>query len=198
MNTLNIFHSEFDCVLQLHPPTFLVDLIDRSLSEVQALYVSSTEILLDLDGGKKLMTWQEHLVCTTYPLFMRGEKLALQFFVVILLHLKISKWKFSLQFFALQYFSFFHYSLVAWPIHFKFQNENFHFKFKKWKFNFFSFLCGGMDNFFRTLKTKNFIWFQKWFFFQIFSWCHKRNFFSTRGCQIYLKFTKVIYLPLQK
>jgi hypothetical protein len=56
MNTLNIFHSEFDCVLQLHPPTFLVDLIDRSLSEVQALYVSSIEILLDLDGGKKLMT----------------------------------------------------------------------------------------------------------------------------------------------
>jgi hypothetical protein len=70
--------------------------------------------------------------------------------------------------------SIFHSSLVVWPILFKFLNENFDFIFQKWKFNSFSFPCGGMA-FFQISKTKNFISNLKNEFFLNFSWWHKQT-----------------------
>jgi hypothetical protein len=107
--------------------------------------------------------------------------------------------------------------------HFKFQKwffkkktfQNFLMAWMKY-FNFFSFLSSGMADpfqiisnfknenflknhfpvFFLNFKNKNFH-FEKISFWS-FSWWHKRFFFSTRGYQIYLKFTKVTFLPLKK
>jgi hypothetical protein len=77
-----------------------------------------------------------------------------------------------------------------------FKNENFHFKFQKLKFNFFHFLVVVWPIFFQNSKTKKFISNFKNGSFQNF---HGgiNEFFSTWGCQIYLRFTKVIHLPLK-
>jgi hypothetical protein len=67
-------------------------------------------------------------------------------------------------------FFIFHFSLVVWPILFKFQNENFHFKFQTWKFKNFHFHVVVQKNWFQISKM----------IFSNFLWWHRRKLFDPR------------------
>jgi hypothetical protein len=72
------------------------------------------------------------------------------------------------------------------------------FQISKMKIQKISFSCGGMTNFLFKFQNKKSFQISKTIFFPNLSWWNKRIFFSIRDCQIYLKFTKINYLSLQK